>query len=148
MSSSWINVICNNDNVVFAIISKRVCLCNVQHEEEPKEDSTTFKALIKMNSDRQHTIVPQQHLVDQQNTIRTSSNATTIIEVGESTREGQQQQQMHEVSSSSAESVDTTAARRCKSLEFLRSKYSMIKRELFDARSRIEELEENLVVSD
>lgn len=117
----------------------------MQQQEESKEDSTTFKALIKMNENRHHTIVPQSHHVDQ-SSIRTSLNATTIIEVKESTREGQQQQ---EVSSSSPEIVDTTqrAQNHCKSLEFLRRKYSMMKRELFDARSRIEELEENLVVS-
>lgn len=107
-------------------------------EKSTSEDSTTFKALIKMNENHQHTIVP--HHVDQ-SSLRTSSKATTIIEVGEGTN--QQQQQMHEVSSSSTESVDTA----CKSLEFLRSKYTLMRRELFDARSRIEELEENLVVS-
>lgn len=89
-----------------------------------------------MDENHQHTIVPRLDPNPQPNTIRTSLNATTIIEVKESMCEGQ---------NSSSTTIDTDDQR--KSLEFLKNKYSLMRKELFEARSRIEELEETLVVS-
>lgn len=68
------------------------------------------------------------------NTIRTSSSQTTIIEVKESVAaQGQ----------GSSRSVDI---RDRKSLEFLQTKYEIMKKELCESRARIEELEQSLVV--
>lgn len=90
-----------------------------------------------MDENHQHqTIVPRLDSIPQPNTIRTSSNATTIIEVKESMCEGQKNQM---------KIIDTDD--QSKSLEFMKNKYTLIRKELFEARSRIEELEETLVVS-
>jgi hypothetical protein len=89
-----------------------------------------------MDENHQHTIVPRLDPNPQpNNSIRTSSNATTIIEVKESMCEGQNQKKI----------VDTDDQN--KSLEFMKNKYTLMRKELFEARSRIEELEENLMVS-
>lgn len=73
-----------------------------------------------------HTIVPRLD----NNSIRTSANSTTIIEVKESV-------------AGSSSSVDI---RERKSLDFLQKKYEIMKRELCESRARIEELEQSLVV--
>jgi hypothetical protein len=93
-----------------------------------------------MDENHQHTIVPRLDPNPQLNSIRTSLNATTIIEVKESMCEGHK---------SSAKTVDTVGIDeyQCKSLEFLKNKYSLMRKELCEARTRIEELEETLVVS-
>lgn len=64
------------------------------------------------------------------NNIRTSPNATTIIELKES-------------SPSSTANVDIQDR---KSLKFLQKKYELMKQELCESRARIEELEQSLVV--
>lgn len=88
-----------------------------------------------MDENHQHTIVPRLDPNPQPNSsIRTSLNATTIIEVKESMCEGQKK------------TVDTDDDQ-SKSLEFLKNKYTLIRKELFEARSRIEELEETRMVS-
>jgi hypothetical protein len=73
-----------------------------------------------------HTIAPRLD----NNSIRTSANSTTIIEVKES-------------DASSSPSVDI---RERKSLDFLQKKYEIMKGELCESRARIEELEQSLVV--
>lgn len=73
-----------------------------------------------------HTIAPRLD----NNNIRTSPNATTIIEVKESV-------------ASSSTNVDI---RERKSLDFLQKKYEIMKGELCESRARIEELEQSLVV--
>lgn len=72
-----------------------------------------------------HTMVPCPD-----NTIRTSPNATTIIELKESTQ-------------GSSGIVDIQDR---KSLKFLQKKYELMKQELCESRARIEELEQSLVV--
>lgn len=91
----------------------------------------TFKALIKMDENERATAPRPDN-----NNIRTSPNATTIIELKES---GSAQGQ------SSLRSDDTGDR---KSLDFLQKKYEIMKRELCESRARIEELEQSLVVSD
>lgn len=91
----------------------------------------TFKALIKMDENERATAPRPDN-----NNIRTSPNATTIIELKES---GSAQGQ------SSLRSDDTGDR---KSLDFLQKKYEIMKQELCESRARIEELEQSLVVSD
>lgn len=88
-------------------------------------EDAMFKAVIKMDENH-HTIVPRLD----NNNIRTSPNATTIIEVKESV-------------AGSSPSVDI---RERKSLDFLQKKYEIMKGELCESRARIEELEQSLVV--
>lgn len=77
-----------------------------------------------------HTIAPRPD----NNSIRTSANATTIIELKESVAtQGQ----------GSAMSIDIHER---KSLDFLQKKYEIMKRELCESRARVEELEQSLVV--
>lgn len=91
----------------------------------------TFKALIKMDENERATAPRPDN-----NNIRTSPSATTIIKLEESgTAQGQ----------SSLRSDDTGDR---KSLDFLQKKYEIMKRELCESRARIEELEQSLVVSD
>lgn len=99
----------------------------MQHRHHATEGAT-FKALIKMDENH-HTIAARPD-----NSIRTSPNATTIIELKESvSTQGQ----------GSANSVDVQEK---KSLNFLQKKYEIMKQELCESRSRIEELEQSLVV--
>lgn len=77
-----------------------------------------------------HTIAPRLD----NNNIRTSPNATTIIELKESVAmQGQ----------GSPPSIDIQER---KSLDFLQKKYEIMKQELCESRARIEELEQSLVV--
>lgn len=71
-----------------------------------------------------HTIAPHPD-----NNIRTSPNATTIIEL----KEGH----------GSPTSIDFSDR---KSLDFLQKKYELMKQELSESRARVEELEQSLVV--
>lgn len=72
-----------------------------------------------------------------ENSIRTSPSATTIIEVKESvSAQGHREQ-------SSTKRVDIHDS---KSLGFLQKKYDLMKQELCESRVRIEELEQSLVV--
>lgn len=73
-----------------------------------------------------------QHAPHSDSTIRTSPNATTIIEL----KEGAQGQ--------SSSSSDDTKSRQ--SLEILQQKYELMKRELCESRGKIEELKETLQV--
>lgn len=94
----------------------------LQHCRQALED-TTFKALIKMDENH-HTIAPHPD-----NNIRTSANATTIIEL----KEGH----------GSTTNIDFNDR---KSLDFLQKKYELMKQELSESRARVEELEQSLVV--
>lgn len=76
-----------------------------------------------------HTIAPRPD-----NNIRTSANATTIIEVKESaSAQGQ--------GSSANDDIQDQ-----KPLHFLQKKYEIMKQELCESRVRIDELEQSLVV--
>jgi hypothetical protein len=94
-----------------------------QHRHPTSSEDATFKAVIKMDENH-HKIMPRPD-----NSIRTSPNATTIIEL----KQGQ----------SSATSDDI---RERKSFDFLQTKYELMKRELCESRARIDELEQSLVV--
>lgn len=95
-------------------------------------EDATFKALIKMD-ENQHTTGPRPD----NNNIRTTPNATTIIELKESGVSTQGQ--------SSVRNDDTDDR---KTLDFLKKKYKIMKQELCESRARIEELEQSLVVND